>query len=463
MSRGPMDHPPGHKPASVTLRPEGAEPVTAESLDPANQSLAEALGLTFRILQIVMVVLLVLFIFSGLQTIKEGESGIRLLFGRVTADDLPAGPQLGWPYPLGELVKVQTGTTTLELDEAFWPNLAPEQKRLPVQQLATIGKTSLRPGLDGSLLTGDENIAHTKWRIVYSRARPAAFARSVYTDDESRIVMAAVMRGVVQAVARVKIDDLLKQSAGDEGSVAAHAREVAQAALDRIDSGIRINQLTLVEKIPPLHLYNDFSGVQTAVQNAGQKIQRARTQARDTLNAAAGGASELVIDEIKRYEAAVELGGGAAAEGSLAVIHALLEGRPVEVEGEEYGPLVSGKATSIINEARQYKTSVVSRRRAELATFRAKLEQFKANPSVVIQRDWSEALAAFMGRENVEVYNYPSGLNVLELVLGRDPDIAREFDRLRKLAENLRAEREREQLEKSREFRTDTDASKVRQ
>src|SRR5262249_54239227 len=55
----------------------GAEAAMREAMDPANQSLADALRLSFRVLQGVMVVLVILFVFSGVQTVEQGQSGVQ--------------------------------------------------------------------------------------------------------------------------------------------------------------------------------------------------------------------------------------------------------------------------------------------------------------------------------------------------------------------------------------------------
>ena len=96
-----------HRPASVVLREEG-ESVSA-LMDPANRSLADALKITFRLLQAAMVVLFGLFAFSGLQEVREGESGLRLMFGRLVESDVPPGIRFALPPPVGEIVRVTTG------------------------------------------------------------------------------------------------------------------------------------------------------------------------------------------------------------------------------------------------------------------------------------------------------------------------------------------------------------------
>jgi membrane protease subunit HflK len=291
---------PTHRPASVMLRTEGERDGAA--MDPANQSLAEALNLIFRLLQGAMILLVVAFVFSGFQSVNENQRGIKLLFGRKTEADLTPGFHFSAPFPLGEIVKVDTGNVALNLDEAFWPRLTAEQKTMSPVMTA---KPNLKPGEDGSLVTGDESLVHTKWLVNYTRSAAAQYAENMLPEDERRIVEAAVERGVVQAVAQVKVDELLKQSASDQGSVAVRAREIAQRTLDSMSAGIKIEQLTLQDKVPPFNVINDFSLVQTAEQNASKRREEAQTTARNTLNSVAGAAHAVIIERIGAYEEAL--------------------------------------------------------------------------------------------------------------------------------------------------------------
>ncbi|MEX2218224.1 MAG: SPFH domain-containing protein [Phycisphaerales bacterium] len=441
--------------ASVTLRDQGRN--EGGALDPANQSLADALRLIFRFLQLAMVVLFAAFAFSGLQTVKETESGIKLLFGKPTADQLPPGPQFAAPYPFGELIKVVTGEQRLELRDSFWPRLAPEQQALSVEKAAQMPKASLKPGEDGSLITGDQNIAHARWSVQFRRIHPRQNVENILDEHESAIVRAAVERGVVHAVAQTPIDSLLKQSASDDGSVAGRAKALAQATLDQINSGIRIEQLTLQEKAPPFAVYNSFSGVQSAEQKASQQIDSARGQAGNIVNSMAGAAHEPLSAEIDRYEAATARADAPAQARTLETIHALLDGRPVTIGEAVIQDAAAGKVAAILNEARQHRSTIVSRRRAELASFEAKLPQFRTHPDLVVQRDWADAMTRLLSRDIVEVFWVPPGTERLELWLNRDLYAHRDFERARKLAEIKRKE-EQQRIEFEREqTRTRTD------
>src|SRR6185503_18283642 len=82
----------------------GSEALLRDAMDPANQSLAEALRLSFRVLQAVIVVLIVLFLASGFKTVDDGYSGVRTLWGRIV-QSLSPGPKFSvYPYPAGEFI-----------------------------------------------------------------------------------------------------------------------------------------------------------------------------------------------------------------------------------------------------------------------------------------------------------------------------------------------------------------------
>jgi membrane protease subunit HflK len=441
--------------ASVKLRSD--ELSREGGLDPANQSLADALKLVFRGLQIAMVVLVGVFVFSGLQTVNESERGIKLLFGRKVEENLPPGPQFAAPYPFGELIKVVFAGEQMELSDSFWPKLSEDQKKMSVEKAAAFNKPTLRPGEDGSNITADQNIAHTRWLVQYRRKDTGSYAQNVYPDHESRMVQAAVERGVVQALAGTKIDDLLKQSSTDQGSVARRAQAVAQETLKEIGSGIVIEQLTLKDKAPPFSVFNAFSGVQSAEQKASEKRIAAESQARNMLNATAGAASEPLVAQIDAYERAIARKDTADQQKIMDTIDALLDGRSVTIGGKEIRDAVSGRVSAMLNDARQYRSTIVSQRRAELATFQAKLVQFKTNPDLVVQRDWADAMSQLMSRDIVEAFWVPAGMDRVELWLNRDIYKQKQIETARK-REELKAKEERNRIEQEKEsLKTRTD------
>ena len=60
--------------------------------DPGNEALADALRVSFRLLRVVMVILLALYVVSGIFIVKQDEKAIVLVFGKVAG---AAGGRVG--------------------------------------------------------------------------------------------------------------------------------------------------------------------------------------------------------------------------------------------------------------------------------------------------------------------------------------------------------------------------------
>ncbi|MGH7242669.1 MAG: SPFH domain-containing protein [Phycisphaerales bacterium] len=439
--------------ASVQLS-RGAAPLqsTDDLMATANKSLSDALSVTLRIVQFSMVILFLLFLGSGLQSVREGQRAIRLVFGRVQAANLPPGFQWSFPFPVGELVKVDTGTVSILLDSQFWPMVNDKTKGKSIDSLSKDPR--LKPDNDGSLITADANLAHAQWRIEYQRKRPEDFAANMLKDQEQPIVTAACSNGIVRAVAQTKVEDLLKQAAGETGHVAEMAKAIAQKQLDELKSGIEIQQFQLTTVTPPMYVREAFNSVQSAASNARKAIEQAETIVNQLFNAQAGEIEPYLVSQIDAYELAVTNNDAKAREATLTTINEMLEGRPVTVDGNLVENKTSGEVAKLMSEARQYKGEVVNQRRAELATFKAKLSQYRSNPSVMLNREWTEALSAFLERDSVQLLVVPKNVRTLEIQLTEDFDIAKQRDIgiRRKAAEEAR--QQRDALQRATEFNT---------
>jgi len=76
-------------------------------LDAANQSLADALRASFSVLKTIMIVLVVLFMFSGLKCVEEHQKAVVLSLGKLKADAVrDSGLSWAWPYPVDETLRV---------------------------------------------------------------------------------------------------------------------------------------------------------------------------------------------------------------------------------------------------------------------------------------------------------------------------------------------------------------------
>ncbi|MFN0010320.1 MAG: SPFH domain-containing protein [Phycisphaerales bacterium] len=420
------------RPTSVTLREQGAEQADmAAMMDPASKSLADALRICYRLLQGTMVVLGLLFLFSGVRTVNTGEKGIRLLFGRPEATDLPPGAQFTLPEPIGELVKVGTGAQSVRLDEEFWPAVSQNARGKPLSEIRGEGKERLDPAADGSLITADGNLAHARFSVLYRRDNIVDNARYVAPGDEPWVVRAAVRRGAVLAAATVSIDEL-RSGLPDETrqgtfiSMSRRTREAAQEMLNRFGAGIVIDDVSILDPTAPLFLITAFEGVQTAQSQAKEAIDKAGQDRVKRLSGVAGAAAEPLLRMIDQYDRHLAKGELKEGEAVLAGIDAVLDGRPYSFEGFEVPTgAVSGEVAQRLSAAREYRSSAVSRAAADATMFEGKLEAFRQNPEVVMTGDWTQAFTRFMSRDNVEAHILPPGSHPVQLSLNRDPELVR--------------------------------------
>jgi regulator of protease activity HflC (stomatin/prohibitin superfamily) len=427
--------------ASVQLRGVDSEAADARALmDPANQALGGALRATYRLLQLTMVALVAWFLLSGFQSVRETERGLRVVMGSLREEPLEPGFAFSFPQPFGEVVRV--GTTEERLDVELWPDVTAEHKGKPIHEQAKVARNSVDPLRDWSLVTGDLNIAHTVVQVRYRREDVVRWARTMTPDQENNVVRTAVMRGVVQAVAGMTIDELLKNRPDPERrpeaaweSVESQALRRAQATLDAMDTGIRITSVKLITPVPPLSLLADFARVDNAQTEGRALIDRAQ-QERDTrLLATAGDAAPLLLELIGLLENPGAAGRTVDPDDVMADIQAVLESTPGQLLTLRSMPErtvrvnLSGRAANRISEAQQYRSSVVSRAQADLRRFEAKLESYRANPAVMLMGDWLAAWSAFTAREQVTILAVPAGVRTLQLDLNRDPRVALEQER----------------------------------
>lgn len=446
--------------ASVTLRQRGDAGDDSGSLDPATKSLGDALRITFRLLQAAMIVLLGLYLLSGFQSVKESERGMRLVLGRISAKDLPPGPQFSFPAPFGEMMKVQTGLQTEDIDKQFFPRLTEGEEKLLIDKekgAAALagGGDSLDPDADGHLITADGNIAHARWSLTWQRADAGRTATNIDPEFERKIVNAAASRGIVEAAASLSIDDLLKKQIDTSSSQAGTskvetlARDGAQRALDEMESGIQISQLTLTLVIPPRNVMKAFQNVQSAQSDKNKSIDDARSERNSKLTEAAGEAAEDLLRLIDKYESDFATGDPAKAAAAMDLIDRVMLKESVAIDGVQIRPL-SGNVSKIVDDARQFRTSVVNQAQSDVSLFESKRALFKSSPLVMINSEWASAFGAFLKNESLQTILLPpdSGRNVLRI--SRDQTVARDITAARMLKENEAAQlkriQERERL-----------------
>lgn len=394
-------------------------PLSADppGLDPAQQSLAEALRVSFGILKLAMFALLVAYAFSGTFSVGSNEVALRLRFGDYVGDPgsrvLERGTYLAAPFPIEQIVKVDTRPAALSLDQEFWFETGSEDTGLSRGQLQSRNARPLNPLRDGSLITGDSNIVHAKWTLTWRVTDPVAFLDNIGTKkDGAEFVRLVAQQGIVQAVSQQAADELLRGIVNRELAVG-----IMQRRLDAVRSGLSIDQLTLDKVTAPMRVAASFDAVTTAESERAGSIVSAQQQRARILGEAAGEAHQPLLALIEAYELATEQGDTAAAAAAQQSIDSALESLSVN------GVPLGGQVSRVINAAKTYRTQIVERVASEAQAFQELLPQYERNPRLVLSKLWEDARESILTGD-VETFYTVAGQ--LELQLNRDPALQKE-------------------------------------
>lgn len=387
------------------------------AMDPANQSLGEALRLSYRVLQIAILALVVTFLFSGFQSVREGSTGVKTMFGKIVegSDGSQLSPGLTpfWPYPIGELV-VFDQKRQIQLRSEFQPRENPNATTKEKEIEQATDNRELFAERDGWVMTADGDIAHISLVAEYVVSDAREFLEDYAPEKVERLVRNALMRGSVLAVSRFTLDDLMQASQ----SAPAEVRLRSQEILDRLGVGVEITSITFTDRSPPRFVEGKFREVQAKRENAKTFVEQSRQKVTGTLTGLTGGSSgdkdafREITEMIREYDAALLRKDQASADAIFAKLGARFE-----------QPDVTGEVSHIIEKARG-ETSV---RLAELKKDATKLEglapAFKANPKQLVRALWLDAVRSVLGGPEIEVFSPPDSLSELVVRIKSSQDM----------------------------------------
>ncbi|MCB9850065.1 MAG: protease modulator HflK [Phycisphaerales bacterium] len=388
-------------------------------LDAANQSLADALKASFRILKFVMFVLVVLYCFSGIHCIETNEEAVVLRFGKLLPDVRPAGLSYAFPYPIDETIIVPTKKDN-KLSVEHWPKVSAALKDEPLDKSRPAG--GLDPTIDGALLTADKGMVHMRWDVLYRITDLRKYVRYVADAQNDKIedLITNLLDNVaIHVVAQYPAEAVTR---GKTTEVRDKVRHEVNDRLEALETGLTIVGLDVPKSSVPGQTISAFNEV-TKAENEKQKlIREAEQKADDILNQAAGEQYKTLLAKMDEYELAVDTKRTEDADRLLSEIDGMLT------------TSVGGAAGRAIRRANSYYTNVVQAVRGDVDEYRAALEEYTTSPELFIHRMWERTRERVLQLEGVKKHFVPSIMDELRIKIGPDPE-QRKIDEQRKLQE----------------------------
>ena len=262
--------------------------------------------------------MVVLYALSGITVVKSDEVAVILRWGRLVGAT-PAlqehGPGLlfAFPRPIDKVVRVQVKHVWEVPVDTLSPMIDAAEAENEEEELENGVKLTLNPLTQGYAITGDENIVHLSMIARYRVRDPALWA--FYGPKSEDVLRVEVTAAMVRSLGEMGVDRVL--SDGRE-SLVAIATKRAQQGLDACQSGLELTLLELTGLTPPIAVMQDFGAVQSAFIDAQTLKNDAQAFAESTIPQAHATADASL--QTAHGNAAAAL---ASAEGDAAAFRAL--------------------------------------------------------------------------------------------------------------------------------------------
>ena len=420
--------------------PAPVEPA-GEELDAASKSLSEALGISFIILKVIMIVLIVAFLASGFETVGSEEQAIVLRFGKIrgVGEKRLLGPGPHWilPYPIDEIVKIPVKTQVNLPIDSFWyfqtqsEILSGQQRPVPPNQALeplrdgyciTRGEKRIEttsadvPDIQGGVNTGsdgsDYNIVHTKWQLTYQIDDPERFFRNIYVEDfkPGDIYFDVITKSITpllkdmfdDSVVTAMVNYTIDEAISSRDRIPIRVKRLLQEKLDIIESGIKVVSVQLTRSECPRQVKGAFEASTMASQRRETAVTDARTYAENTLNEAGGPVAFALLKDRKSVS---------------------------ELSEQEQEPLwsqLAGTAREKIAEARSYRARVVETAKANADYLERLLPEYRQRPELVIHKIYLDAIEQILINANEKfVIQTAEGTKGSEIrvLLNKDPSL----------------------------------------
>lgn len=268
----------------------GPAPTDQRSLEDAGtQALSEALASSFKLVKVIMILLVVVFLGSGIREVGSFERAIKLQFGKpVGAGEgalLNPGWHWAWPYPINEIVKIPIGQVQEVTSSVGWYGRTREQELTGIDpQMFPM----LLAVTDGHLLTADGNIMHSRATL---RFRITDAVRYTFNfTSASNVVKNALNNALNFAASRFPVDDAVRK---DVARYKDEVRRHVEQLLIARDLGVAIENLE-INSIPPRQVKDAFDAVLGAESISGKIVNDAQTEANRVTFRAIGAAQAII-------------------------------------------------------------------------------------------------------------------------------------------------------------------------
>ena len=227
---------------------------------------------------LILIILLFVWLASGLYRVGPDEQGVVLRFGKFIKTTQP-GLHYHIPLPV-ETVLTPKVTKVNRIDIGFRSER--DSGFSSGGGVADVPQESL-------MLTGDENIVNIDFSVFWVIKDAGKFLFEI--QDPEGTVKAAAETAMREVIAKSKIQPVLTEG---RAQIEIETQEIIQSILDEYNSGIQITQVQTQKADPPDQVIDAFRDVQAARADMERSKNEAEAYANDVIPRARGEAAKIM-------------------------------------------------------------------------------------------------------------------------------------------------------------------------
>ena len=272
----------------------------AEVMQPGDDAIQSAFTVGLFVLKGVMVVAVLAWLYSGFYKVENGESAVEFFLGEIKPYNGSNVRQenLYWslPFPFTQKIKLQV------------------KKETSIREVFPINPNEVEPAEDplvkGQLnyfVTKDMNLLHLGWELTYRIKELDKFVVLLYEEGDinkgsgvdqpwmnnSRDLIANMCRAsMMEECSHQKAMDILTGKNVFNQII----KEKVQDQLNRMNSGLEITSLSIVQAVPPSSVKQTFIEVLNAKQRKSQNITESQRKKEEVLLAINSDVKKIQLD-----------------------------------------------------------------------------------------------------------------------------------------------------------------------
>jgi membrane protease subunit HflK len=227
---------------------------------------------------LILIILLFVWLASGLYRVLPDEQGVVLRFGKFIKTTQP-GLNYHIPFPV-ETVETPKVTKVNRMDIGFRSER--DSGFSSGGGVADVPQESL-------MLTGDENIVNIDFSVFWVIKDAGKFLFEI--QDPEGTVKAAAETAMREVIAKSDIQPILTEG---RAKIEVETQDIIQSILDEYNSGIQITQVQTQKADPPDQVIDAFRDVQAARADMERSKNEAEAYANDVIPRARGEAAKIL-------------------------------------------------------------------------------------------------------------------------------------------------------------------------